>query len=495
MKNPTAFDRDQASFWSWMRRSRTEPVLFWSCGLLLALTSLLTIVAGFNWIVSVARAQQAAGLPRSRQSAPPNFKANAAQDVNAAREELRKQFEAEQQETRQRLEFEQKEMQERVDKELEHSKQLLDGLVTLVGVYSVLLGITAFVTTKFTREEASERMEEFRKRSEAIEQDVKEEYQKRLSEFERSFPEFSQMDQRIRRLVREIELTMPSMDHWNDSGWFQKLKPADHVFIQNSETTVLALSVVVSVNQSPDLRAGLQTIYQNLARYYDERGGSASQSPEDFERSLFYASRVIEMSPESSAGYRQRGAFYLSRYNRFANSGQAVDSDEMKGLLKSAELSLAEAIKNGTDGSVDAGAYYNKALAEYFCGDIESAVALSRRLLSMESKIPGLERERYLPYVYQNLACYLADLAATAEQENRADDVNRLSREAVEAVSAGIEDFIHTERLDRGLERLKNGVRDELRPGGDLMKLGQPYRTEIEGLLKKKSKDGENRAG
>jgi hypothetical protein len=110
-------------------------------------------------------------------------------------------------------------------------------------------------------------------------------------------------------------------------------------------------------------------------------------------------------------------------------------------------------------------------------------------LLSRREKIPSLDRELYLPYVYQNLGCFLAELAAHAAQSGQSKEAERLSRETVEVIADGVEEFKKTEKLDSGLKRLRNGVRQELGGGGDFSTLGVAYRDELEKLIRDKRRD------
>jgi hypothetical protein len=120
---------------------------------------------------------------------------------------------------------------------------------------------------------------------------------------------------------------------------------------------------------------------------------------------------------------------------------------------------------------VDAGAYYNRALAHYYREDYASAVAVSRRLLGLESKILPSHRERYLPYIYLNLGSFLAKRALVAAAESRPDEARQFSIEAVQAITAGVKDFENTTMQDGGLERLKEGLNGELTGKQELSKL------------------------
>jgi tetratricopeptide (TPR) repeat protein len=371
-----------------------------------------------------------------------------------------------------RIEADRKNASERIDERMDGAKTLLDKLITLVGVYSVILGITAFITVKFARDEAKEEIENYRKKIESIEQ-----------EYQQNFPEFTLMDARIQQLLREMELHMPSMDDWNDDDSFRNLREVDRQYITDSELTIAAISVF-ALDRSPRMRPRLVSIYSIFARFYAGRDHASDHRQEsDFVRALSYATRVVKLSPESSAGYRQRGAIYLARYQRLVGDSPAVAADTLEQVLKSAETDLAEAIGKGTDDAVDAGAYYNRALLSYYKGDIEAAVTVSRRLLGLRSKITSLDRERYLPYIYQNLGCFLALLAQSAASKKKTKAARQLGAEAVQALTSGIEDFKITEAQDGGLARLKKGIASELGKDGDLSKLREPFRQQVAALL------------
>ena len=372
-----------------------------------------------------------------------------------------------------RIDADRKNSEDKINQELDRSKQLLDWIMALAGLYSVIAALTAYMSVKYARDEAKDQIDIFRKKIEDIEQ-----------EYQRNFPEFTGMDGRLQRLLRTMELHMPSMDEWNDDDAFSKLSEVDRQYILDSEITVSAISVF-GLDRSTSLRTLLSSIYSIFARFYASRNNSSPNPNEsDFVRALSYAKRVIEVSPGSSEGYRQRGAIYLGCYQRLLKVAGPADADRLEEFLKSAELDLAEAISKCTDDKVDAGAFYNQALADYYRGRVEMSVSVSRRLLALRGKIPHLDRERYLPYVYQNLSCFLAKLAAKVAAKNQAGAVKQFSNESVQTVAAGIEDFKKTETEDGGLARLRTAIAGELRQGGDLSTLEQSYRDKIEELIR-----------
>jgi tetratricopeptide (TPR) repeat protein len=389
-------------------------------------------------------------------------------------------------EMEERLEAAEKKTSERINRQLEHSKMLLDGLVTLVGVYSILLGLTALVTVKFSRDDAKEQLKTLR-------DDAKEQMktlQDKLHETLQSFPQFKEMDKQMELLLRRIELSIPSQAMWEKEGWSEKLKEEVLQLIRDSEVTIAAVSVF-ALNRNVKLKRSLLAIYRNLARYYADRSVVAfkelgPKEESDYVRALGYATQMIELAPESSDGYRQRGAIVLDRYRLLLEAQQRPSRKKLAKLLDDAEWDLAEAIHKSTVSRVDAGAYYNMALVKCYRNRLEEAVAMSRQLLAQGAQIQSMDRENYLPDVYRNLGCYLARLASAAKKKQETKIEDERSNEAVEAIRIGVDDFLKTRALDTGLEQLEAGIKKELGDKGDFSALKQHYRLQLEALANPK---------
>lgn len=450
-------------------------------------------------------------------------------DCEGKLNETRKDLEA-------RIEADRKDAEGRIDKWMDTSKWILALVIGLAGiVYPVFGGFAAYVNIKAVRDDAKDMLAEVRKRMEEIEQKYSdglaaareaarneaqnqaELYRKGIDELERkhqqvlkdasdeakrqleavrkdseefvqqyqqNFPEFTAMEERLLRLMREMERRMPSEEDWNNDDSFRKLSEADRQYILDSELPVAAMSVF-NFDKSSKLKPRLSSIYAVFARFYLGRYGTLTgDSESDFWRAVSYAGRAIDLDPEGSAGYRLRGAIHLARYERLSKASPPASADVLEKSLTAAELDLSQAIQKGTAESVDAGAYYNQALVRYYRGDIEGAIRVSRQLLGLESKVSRLHREKYLPGIYVNLGSFLAMLAERAAKENQPEAVRQFGSQAVEAIVLGAEDLKKTEVQDEGLARLKGLLRSELDSDQELSRLGQTYRAQLDALLR-----------
>jgi tetratricopeptide (TPR) repeat protein len=245
------------------------------------------------------------------------------------------------------------------------------------------------------------------------------------------------------------------------------------------------------------LRNQLSAIYGIFTRFYNLRDNTCKSSTEgDFARAVTFATRVIELNPGSREGYRMRGAIYLDRYRLLKDATPPTDKGKLEELLRSAEMDLNEAIDKGTSDEVDAGAYYNRALAHYYREEYEAAVAVSKRLLGLADKISRVQREQFLPSVYVNLGSFLARLAILAAAAGKPDDATRFSIEAVEAITRGVRDFERTTMEDGGLARLKRELASELDGKQELSQLDRSYVQQLWELVKSDpGRSGDESAG
>jgi hypothetical protein len=392
---------------------------------------------------------------------------------------------------------------DRIDKWMGLNEWFLALVITVFGFLLPLIGgIAAYMNVKTVRDEAKEQLGIIRARVKDIQKDyerevtnarkeAKEQIEEIKREYQDNFPQFSAMDARMQRLLSEMKLRMPSEDDFNDAGLFPKMPEIDRQYILDSELTVAAISVF-GLGQSPSLRARISSIYGTLARFYNLRDNTFKNLAEsDFVRAVSYATRVIDLNRDSSEGYRMRGAIYLDRYRLLKEVLKSTDEKKLKDLLDSAEMDLDEAIGKSTSEAVDAGAFYNRALAHYYRykdkrdkGEIEKAVTVSKRLLGLKSKITAFHREKYLPSIYLNLGSFLAELAVRARGDNQPDAERQFSTEAVQAITEGFRDFEKTTMQDMGLARLKKELEGELVGEGELSKLENTYVQQLWALVR-----------
>lgn len=375
-----------------------------------------------------------------------------------------------------RIDKDRKDAEDRIDKGVGLAEWVLGIVIALGGVVFPLIGgLAAYSQIKQAREDAKEQLERIRKNVDEFKDESRRNIEAIVQEYRSNFPQFAEMDVRMNRLLREMELRMPSEDDFNNVALFREMPEIDRQYILDCELTVAAISVF-ALAKSPSLRGQLSSIYGTFARFYNLRDNTLKNSGEgDFARAVSYATRMIDLNPGISEGYRMRGAVYLDRYRLLKDATPPADKAKLEELLKSAEIDLNEAIDKGTKDEVDAGAYYNRALAHYYREEYEAAVAVSKRLLAQAGKISRIQRERFLPSVYVNLGSFLAKLAILAAAAGRATDAQRLGSEAVQAVTRGVKDFETTTLEDGGLARLKKELEGELAGNQELSQLDKAF--------------------
>ena len=360
-----------------------------------------------------------------------------------------------------RIDAERKEEGEKIDVQLAGAKELLNALLGLTALASLIIGFLTYMSVKYARDEAKDQVEIFRKR---------------LEELEAKFPEFGGLDERIRQKLREVEVLLPTEANWNDVVSFRKLREGQKQQILDNEIAISASISVFGLDRSPAMRTRLVAIYSAFARFYSARYDATSNSSEsDYVRAVSYATRAIELSPEAIEGYRLRGAIYLARYDRGSRATPPEEKGSLDQLLDLAEadLKFATSRKN----PLDAGAFYDLAILQHYRENTTAAVEISRELIQGKDKISAMHRSKYLPDTYRNLACYLSKMAEGAGNNTEKE---KLSKEAVDAVRQGMEEF---KPADRGRDELKDGIEGELKAGGDLAGLEQTYRDQIAALL------------
>jgi hypothetical protein len=444
------------------------------CMVLLVSISALTLVAA-----ALTFAQGAGGKPpktagpASAQGAAGQAGAGSPADAAAmakALKEMKDQIDAE---------------QKKVDQSLDSTKTLLSTLITLVGVYSVIVAATAFVTIKFAREDAREQIGSMSANAKSQVDSMREDSREKIKDLgakigkiQQDFPEFAFLHEQMGKLVRDIQSSIPPESDWNDNDSYDRLNEEARQRILRSEVTVTAMSVF-ALDKSALIRGGLATIYGGFARFYLARHNKGTNDIDgDYERALFYAGLAIAFSEYSAGSLRLRGAIYLSRYDQLSKRQPPVEAARLKTLLTDAQTELSDAIRKDTDEIVDAGAHYNKAVAETFAGKREEAVKTLRGLIQLKGRISRAHRKKYLPSAYQNLACYLALDAAEAGKTDAAR-ATELSKEAVAAAKDGAAEFQAADDKEMLAEFL-GAIEDELKPGKDFAGLAQEYRDQLD---------------
>ena len=469
--------------WRWMelklRLRKWEPWLMGGCVSLVAVGAILTAVAGAAWLQRTAHAQTKAYAKDDARTAPvtagqPTTGQTKTTDDGAAGTCCESKKELEQQ-----LANAEKEEKEKVEKEMERSKTLLDGQVALTGIYSVLLGLTAFMTVKFSRDDAKEQMD---RAQETIKERLAE-IQKKLDDVALTYPEFDRMDERVRAVLEKTRMLLPSEDDWNDLSQFKKIDTMRQQQILEAEMVVTAASVF-ALERSPGLQSTLFLIYANFARFHHARSAMSTHADDtEFARAIGFAGRAIQTDSNAASGYRLRGAIWLGGYLKLKDATDPGDVAERDQRLCRAEADLDEALKPQRSGTPDAGAYYNRSLAYYFRGDTASAIDKTEELLAIKDKVTPELRDRFMPYVYVNLGGFYAALAIEAAKAGQVQQAAVLSEKAVKAVAGGVTDLGAAGGSGRALERLKKQLRKELDDNQELNKLDAPYVKRLRDML------------
>lgn len=453
---------------------RAGPIPAITGWMLLLLVALAAVGAGRPWAwgavepVEAAVSLQTPPSPGGGQGAAGNCLCQGCKECESQVKDAREDLET-------RIDKDRQDGEGRIDKWMGLNEWILAVMITVFGFLLPLLGgLAVYFQLKQARDDAKDQVESLRKKI----KDLEEEYRE-------NFPQFSAMDERIQELLGEIKLRLPSLDDFNSSESFQKMPEIDRQYILDSELTVAAISVF-GLDKSPSLRARISFLYGRLAQFYNLRDKASKKLTEssDFIRAVSYASRVIKLDRASPEGYRMRGAIYLDRYRFLKWDLKSTDTGALEELLKAAEIDLDEAVDKCTSEEVDAGAYYNRALAHFYREDYEKAAAVSKRLLGQEDKISPAQRERFLPSIYVNLGSFLAKRAIVARTDGHPDEERQFSSQAVQAITRGVRDFEQTTATDGGLERLKKALESELRDRQELGQLGEPYIQQLWELVK-----------
>lgn len=435
------------------KSARMERLGYLLCGALLGVIFGVALTAGITWGIGELK------LIYAREASASEEGRNGGQSFLLAKDEMAA-----------RLEAVEKEHREHIDKELEHSKMLLDGLVAMVGVYTVLLGLTAFMTVKFSRDDAKEKLESF---------------QKALDVVQESFPQFAKMDERMLLVMSEIVRRMPSEDDWSDDKALSSVDEFNRQYILDSEIVVAAASVF-ALERSPGLQATVFTIYMNFARFHATRFKDATAAEgNDFARAVRFAGKAIQVNNTHPEGYRRRGAIWLDGYEKLKSATTPQEIERRENLLGKAENDLDEAVRLCQGDELDAGAYYNRALAHFHRKKINEAIDLSEELLKPKNKrrIPNDHWYRFMPDVFINLGGYYVMVALEAKRANDTATENEYSERAVKAVERGITEPAMAAGAGRALTKIKKLLKRELDEKKELGQLDPAYVTRLRAHL------------
>jgi len=367
---------------------------------------------------------------------------------------------------------------------------LLGSLLTLTGLYSSILGLTAFFTLKLAREDAQaqiarsatdlrtfqdtttdftdSKLGDMEKRTklklDAFQGQI-EEFQKRIWT---ELPEMRNLKDSLRDLLLDLERFIPAESNWNDEKPYESLTEPQKQQILIAEATVGALQIFISRDSIVN-RETMAKLYRALARFYFGRY-RLDRLLGDAERADIYVLKSLEMEPEHGGAYGLRGAIYLARYRLGAGGPEAA-------LLRDkAESYLGIALSKDDN---DLGVYYNLALALCKRNALDEALQRSNEALANLDRFPKPQIRKYAPALYGNVASYLA---IQADEPKNASKQNSLRKEAVLVLQNG-GDFLSTLKFRPGVESYISIVERELGPKGDFRNLDPDSKTQVEKLL------------
>lgn len=349
-----------------------------------------------------------------------------------------------------------------VDASIKRDEALLDKMLLLVGGYSVILGVLALGTVFISRQEAQAQLKI-----------VKDELAGLSSQVRAEFPIISQLQSHLLELIHKLEAKYPDKMNLNrprPDTWVTELQQEDGLI---DELQIVAVSVVVLDNNS------LLKLYLVLAKMYLERYKTGNQTDSDAARGFHYAGRAVQCSPQSDEAYRMRGLIGLSRYQSAADAGKinASNQDEYSGILSKAN---ADFVQCKTFNPHNAGAYYNLAIIRDYEKKRPEAINIAEQIIADRANVTRDEQEKYLPSIYINLACYLADERADATVPVKQAELQRriltLCTDAKQYLRAELESNSAVAEFTASLEK-------ELRDTGDLGKLPDDVKRSLKGLL------------
>jgi tetratricopeptide (TPR) repeat protein len=387
---------------------------------------------------------------------------------------------------------------------------ILDRLVTLVGAFSAILALSAWFTLRYAREDAltqiSRNEKDLKTFQDTIERNLKlfqetaerdlklfrETAQRDLNAFKENtttemegftkriwseLPEMRNLRERLRALLLDLERTLPAEGDWYAARSYEDL---DHSQIQKiliSEATANGLQVFISSESSANNET-LANLFRAVARFYSAKFRK-EKLPGDAERADIYLRKSIEIDPKNASAYAQRGGLYLSRNRVLEDSGKndPMNASKCSNLLDQAEGFLREALKRDER---QIGAAYNLAYVAAHRGSFDEAVEMLSKLAEKAPTLSYEQTKKYLPSIYANWACYLADQADTITGTEQ--DRMQLRERAIEVLEEGCK-FLTTRGVGGTLTSLLESIARERKPTGDFKHFSQDQQARLTALL------------
>jgi hypothetical protein len=403
-----------------------------------------------------------------------------------------------------------------------NERSILDRLITLVSVYSGILGLTAFFTLRLAREDAlaqidrskndlenfelaaTRDLETFKNKAvseitnlktatdaslQAVQENTKlqlealtrntslqiEDFQKRIWS---ELPEMRNLKESLRNLLAELERTIPAETNWNSEKGYESLNESQKQKILISESTVGALQIFVSA-ESTGTKEVLARFYRALARFYLGRYRIEKVKVDaDAERADIYACKSLEIETENGEAYTLRGTLYLARYRiKRAVPVSEWKSDELGLLLSKAESFLREAHRRDKN---DGGASYNLAIALRNRDALDEAIAISIDAVDRRLELSNSSMRKYLPDLYVNLAGYFA---IKADQTADAIERKSIREQAIETLKGGNTFFLEKKYPASLKKFIDSTLREQNEDTGDFRNFDAEQKRMIEEII------------
>jgi hypothetical protein len=404
-----------------------------------------------------------------------------------------------------------------------NERAILDRLITLVGVYSAILGLTAFFTLRLAREDAlaqiarsaqdlenfettaTQGLEIFKNKATLDITNLKTATDGSLQNFQEStklqlealtkntgfqienfqkkiwseLPEMRNLKDSLRNLLLELERTIPAETNWNSEKGYESLNESQKQRILINEATINALQIFVSADSTAN-KDILARFYRALARFYLGRYRLEKVTAEgDAERADIYACKSLELETENGEAYTLRGTLYLARYRILKSVTPAAEwkSDQLALLLSKAESFLREAHHRDKK---DVGASYNLAIALRNRDALDEAIQVSVDAITRRLDFPSSSSRKYMPDLYVNLAGYYG---IKADGTAAADEKKALRGDAIKVLKDGHAFFVEKNMPTSMKKFIDSILREQNKDTGDFRNFDAEQNQQIAALI------------
>jgi hypothetical protein len=286
----------------------------------------------------------------------------------------------------------------RMDQTLEDFKQridqqerLVDKLAALTGIYTIIVGLAAFVGLQQARAKVAVEITALESQIDKIRADI---------------PSVYALNHRVEDVLYTIQSELSQKWNWSDGWSYANLGAETRQNVLLSEITIGALPLF-NLEASPAMKQRLADLYLSLARFYSARS-EAMASPEreaDRARAFQYLDRVIALGDPflQAIACSNYGVLVLGDLEA-EDAKPDADPKRRTALLEKTKYWLWRSHEICPN---EAGAYYNLAIV---FGQRENkpgaAVAELEKMLSRRNDMDLTQRSKFLPDGCINLACF-----------------------------------------------------------------------------------------